>query len=188
MRQITMLAMVLLIALPASGSRDRGKIVQFSMGGDIRLDSAPEGASVRTMGGDIVIRRAGGRVLAKTMGGDIEIRQVDGSLEAGTMGGSVDVEVTGSATGREIRIGTMGGNIEVTFPRDFQGEFDVKVERDPDDEPVRIDSDFPLQLRESTARHFLQKLTVISGTGRSGAGGNRVRITAVGGNVVLRKR
>lgn len=188
MRQTTMLLMALLLAVPASGSPDRGKIVQFSMGGDIRLNSAPDGARVRTMGGDIVIKRAGGRVLAKTMGGDIEIRQIDGSLEAGTMGGSIDVEVIGSATGREIRIGTMGGNIEVTFPSDFQGEFDVKVERDPDDEPVRIDSDFPLQLRESTTRHFFQKRAVISGTGRSGAGGNRVRITALGGNVVLRKR
>ena len=188
MRQATMLTMALLFALPASGSPDRGKIVQFSMGGDIRLDRAPDGASVRTMGGDIVIKHAGGRVLAKTMGGDIEIRQADGSLEAGTMGGSVDVEVTGSATGRDIQIGTMGGHIEVTFPRDFQGEFDVKVQRNPDDEPVRIDSDFPLQLRESTTRHFFQKRTVISGAGRSGAGGNRVRITAIGGNVVLRKR
>lgn len=118
MRPATMLTMALLLAVPASGSPDRGKIVQFAMGGDIRLDSAPDGARVRTMGGDIVIKRASGRVVAKTMGGDIEIRQVDGSLEAGTMGGSIDVEVIGSATGRDIQIGTMGGNIEVTFPRD----------------------------------------------------------------------
>lgn len=188
MQPATLLSMALLLTLPAFGSPDRGKIVQTSMGGDIRLDSAPNGASVRTMGGDIVIRRAGGRVLAKTMGGDIEIRQIDGSLDAGTMGGSVDVEVIGSATGREIEISSMGGPIEVTFPRDFQGEFEVRVERDTDDEPVRIDSDFPLQLHESTTRRFFQKRTVISGAGRSGAGGNRVRITASGGSVVLRKR
>lgn len=187
MRQATMLTMTLLLAIPTFGSPD-GKIVRSSMGGDIRLDSAPNGASVRTMGGDIVIRRTGGLVVAKTMGGDIEIRQVAGSLEAGTMGGSVDVEVVGSATGREIEIGSMGGHIEVTFPRDFQGEFDVKLERDTDDDQVRIDSDFPLQLRQSTKHRWFQKLTVISGTGRSGAGGNRVRINAVGGNVILRKR
>lgn len=188
MRQATMFAMTLLLALPMSGSRDGDKIVRNSMGSDIRLDSVANGATLRTMGGDIVVRRASGSLLAKTMGGDIEIRQADGSLEAGTMGGNVEVEVVGSTTGRDIQIGTMGGHVEVTFPRDFQGDFDVRVERDDDDDPVRIDSDFPLQLRESTKRRFFEKLLVTSGSGRSGAGGNRVRITAFGGNVVIRKR
>lgn len=39
----------------------------FRMGGDIRVDDAPDGAALRTMGGDIRVTRGAGRIVAKTM-------------------------------------------------------------------------------------------------------------------------
>src|SRR5881275_1517879 len=88
----------LLLLLPLTAIAD-SKIVRNTMGGDIDVPSAPNGAVLRTMGGDIV---------AKTMGGNIRVRRLSGSINAGTMGGNVDIEVFGAGSCRSIQASSMG--------------------------------------------------------------------------------
>lgn len=164
------------------------RIVHNSMGGDLTVDYAPNGATLRTMGGDIRIERAAGDVVAKTMGGNIRVRQLEGSLDAGTMGGNVRVEVVGGGSGRSIEISSMGGSLELTLPKDFAADFDVEID-DCDDGPAHhIVSDFPLRIEESEHRRWFRHCVVITGKGRNGSGANRVRLWTAGGEITIRSR
>lgn len=178
----------LLLLLSWAGTAEGSRIKQSTMGGDLRVDRAPEGAVLRTMGGDIRIKQAAGEVVAKTMGGNIRVDRLDGSIDAGTMGGNVEIEVAGPGTGRTIEVHSMGGHIEVTLPRDFAGDFDVVLEQDDNEHDHKIVSDFPLRIEESTKRRWFQKVRVLTGTGKSGSGGNRVRISTIGGEIVIRRK
>lgn len=179
------LALLLLLLFPVSATA-RGRIVQSSMGGDIDITDAPDGASLRTMGGDITITSARGHVVAKTMGGDIRVRRMDGSIEAGTMGGSVEIEVVRNG---EIEIHSMGGHIELTLPANFSGSFDVELEQDDDGPEHEIISDFPLQIRKTMKDNWFRPDTVVlNGTGKSGSGANRVKITTIGGDIRIRRK
>jgi len=180
---------LLLILLPASAVANGTKILESSMGGDIRIDAAPNGAVLRTMGGNISVKSSNGLVVAKTMGGDIVVRQLAGSVEAGTMGGNVSVEAVGGAAGRELELRSMGGSIELTVPRDFSGEFEVELEQDREQRnEYRIVSDIPLRITESTKRHWFRTITVLNGTGRSGSGANLVRIFTIGSDIEIRRK
>lgn len=183
-----MKSFALLLLLLWAGTTEGSKIRESTMGGDLRVESAPEGAVLRTMGGDIRVRHAGGDVVAKTMGGNIRVDRLEGSIDAGTMGGNVEIEVAGLGTGRTIEVHSMGGHIEVTLPRDFAGDFDVVLEQDDDDRDYTIRSDFPLKIEETTKRRWFQTMRVLTATGKSGSGGNRVRITTIGGEIVIRKK
>ncbi len=178
---------IALALLLFTASAAEGRIVQSSMGGDLDVRSAPDGASLRTMGGDIRVGSARGLVVAKTMGGDIEVRSLEGDLEAGTMGGNVEVQVIGS--GGDVEIRSMGGHIELTLPANFSGSFDVELEQDEDEPDNQIISDFPLQIRERKENHWLRADSVIKhGTGRTGTGANRVKLTTIGGDIRIRRK
>ncbi len=177
------LALLLLTASAAEGRH----ISQTSMGGDLAVANAPDGASLRTMGGDIRVGSAQGRVVAKTMGGDIEVRQLAGSLDAGTMGGNVEVAVTrGDGS---IEISSMGGHVELTLPADFSGSFELELEQDDDGPRNEIVSDFPVQIHEKKQNNWLRPDTIVlEAKGTSGTGTNRVRIKTIGGDIRIRRK
>jgi DUF4097 and DUF4098 domain-containing protein YvlB len=161
----------------------------FRMGGDITVDDAPHGARLRTMGGDIRVTRGAGLIVAKTMGGDIEIRQLEGSADVGSMGGNIRVNVVASGVGHDLDVHTLGGQIEVTLPRDFDGDFSVELEEDHNNDSHRITSDFPLQIQESTRwRLFGGSRKVWTATGRSGSAVNRVKISTIGSDITIRRK
>ena len=161
----------------------------WRMGGNIHVADAPNGASLHTMGGDIRVTRAAGPVIAKTMGGNIEITSVGGSVEASTMGGNVRVDVEGNGPRRDLNLYSMGGEVELTLPANFDGEFAIELEEGETPRGLRIVSDFPLNIQESSRlrffgiRHYVQ-----TATGRIGSGANRVRITTVGSDITIRRK
>lgn len=183
-----MKAPVLLLCLLLAPAVEAKTIVRSTMGGDLDVASAPEGATLRTMGGDIHVKSSNGQVVAKTMGGGIRIDNAAGSVRASTMGGEVEVEIVGNGVKRNVEIQSMGGTVEVTLPADFSAVFEVELERDDDDEDVRIESDFPLQITQSHRTHWFQGVTVFTASGRNGAGANRVKITTTGGGIRIRRR
>jgi hypothetical protein len=161
----------------------------FRMGGDIRVADAPNGAVLRTMGGDIVVTRAAGRVIAKTMGGNIEIRSLDGSADVATMGGEIRVSVDGNARGHDLDLASMGGEIELTLPANFDGDISVELEEGDGNQGHRVISDFPLNVSTSTRWHWFGGRRVVqTATGRFGSGANRVRITTIGSDIVIRRK
>lgn len=179
------LALTLLLFTASAAAADR--IVESSMGGDLEVRNAPDGASLRTMGGDIRVGTARRHVVAKTMGGNIEVDELYGSLDAGTMGGNVEVDV--AQAGGDIEISSLGGSIEIALPASFSGTFEIELEQDEDGPKNEIRSDFPLQIRKERKNYWLRPdVDVLYGTGRIGTGTHRVRITTIGGDIRIRRK
>jgi DUF4097 and DUF4098 domain-containing protein YvlB len=163
-----------------------------SMGGEIKLESAPAGADVMTMGGDIEIASAEKFVKAKTMGGNIKIAAVDGWVHATTMGGNIGVTMAGdpSQGKRDVVLTSMSGDVVLTVPSGLSMDLDIELaytKHRPRD--YKIISDFDFQQRESsewddskgTPRKY------IYGTGSVAGGRNRITIKTINGDVYLKR-
>ena len=182
-----MKTLALALLLFTASAAEAGRIVESSMGGDLEVRNAPEGASLRTMGGDIRVGTARGHLVAKTMGGNIEVEALHGSIDAGTMGGNIEVDVAQGAG--EIEISSLGGSIEIALPANFSGTFEIELEQDYEGRKNEIRSDFPLQIRETKKKYWLRPdPDVLIGTGKIGAGTHRVRITTIGGDIRIRRK
>jgi DUF4097 and DUF4098 domain-containing protein YvlB len=178
---------ILLMLVPLAA--DAGtRVVRHSMGGDIVVASAPDGASVSTMGGDIRLGNVAGEVVARTMGGNVRAARVEGSIRASTMGGNVRLDIAGGGSGRSIEASSMGGAIDVSLPSGFGADFEVELSQWEDGPMHTIRSDFPLQIRESTRWRWFRHVRVLTATGRIGAGGNLVRIETNGGDITIHQK
>ena len=175
----------------ATGGKVRGEVKIHSMGGDLNVKEAPEGASLETMGGDIHLVTAAKFVEAKTMGGDIDLDSVDGRVDAATMGGDVKVRISGDAEkGKgDVNLTSMGGKIELIVPAgmamniDIETVFDEGSARKP-----KIVSDFPINVTEEENRGGnWGDEKILRGTGQTGNGQHRIKIRTVGGDVYLKK-
>jgi DUF4097 and DUF4098 domain-containing protein YvlB len=185
--RIARIAFFCLILTAAFGAFARSSISIMKMGGDIVVDDAPNGATLRTMGGDITVNRGRGTVIAKTMGGNIEIREFSGKLEASSMGGRVRAHVTGG-TGNDISLYSMGGEIEILLPRNFAASFSIEIRDADKGETHRIVSDFPLVQTVSHRWSFIHGTNdTITATSASSNAPNRVDISTYGSNVTIRK-
>ncbi|MCP4582931.1 MAG: DUF4097 family beta strand repeat protein [candidate division Zixibacteria bacterium] len=163
-----------------------------TMGGSIDVVEAPLGADVHTNGGDIEIKSAGEFVKAHTNGGDIYIGQVDGWVDVDTYGGDITVAVTGDGTesGKDIEMRSNNGEIELTLPANFSGEFDIELAYTKRGRrQYKIISDFDLKTRESDDWDYDRgsPRKYIDGTGVVGDGKNKVRITTINGDIIIKK-
>lgn len=172
--------------------KSSGVLSMRSMGGDIELDDAPNGADLQTMGGFIKLRHAGGNVRAHTMGGRITLGEVDGSIKATTMGGDVTARMIGdpSRGDRDVEISSMGGDIDVTVPAGLSMDIDVEIAYTRKHEgDYRVISDVPLKqsVSENWSRAEGDARKKITATGSVGGGKNRVRIRTINGNVRINR-
>jgi DUF4097 and DUF4098 domain-containing protein YvlB len=162
--------------------------VQIStMGGEIEIDEAPEGASLKTMGGDIRVTDAGRFVHATTMGGDILLKAVDGRVNATTMGGDVDVTVVGS--GGDVEITSMSGDIMLVLPAGFSAEFDIELAYTKGSkQDYEIRSDVALKQSGSSEwdRSKGSPRKYIRAVGTVGGGEHKVKIRTVNGDIDIK--
>lgn len=185
-----------------------GVVKIHQMGGDINVESAPEGAELgtmggsihvgsasfvkaSTMGGDIEVDHASGPVNASTMGGRIEIRQASGAIHASTMSGDVRAHLTGaSGSPREVKLSSMSGSILLTVPKDFGMEVHIKLAYTRNSsQNYRIIQHLGLSEQESPeweTHHGTPRKFIIA-TGRVGDGKNQVTIDTINGDVVLKQ-
>ena len=173
--------------------RGSGQEVRIStMGGNIDVPDAPHGADLQTMGGHIEVERAQDHVNAKTMGGNIRIGEVDGWVRATTIGGNVDVHVSGfTGSDRDIALSTHAGNITLTLPANAGVHIDATVTfTKRSRQNYRIDSDYPLQIRQTEDWTFGagEPTKFVYGTGEVGGGKHRVKLEAVNGDITIRRR
>ena len=163
-----------------------------TMGGDINVDEAPDGADVHTMGGKIRIKSAAKYVKALTMGGEIDIREIDGSVNATTMGGDIEVNMIGDPDKgkRDVSLKSYGGDITLVVPDGLSMDVDIELAFTRKHEgDYQIFSDFKLEERQSAdwIRDKGDPRKVIHGTGLIGGGKHRIRIETINGNVYLKK-
>jgi len=175
------------------GNKTSKKAVEVStMGGEIFIDDAPNGARVSTMGGEITIRKAGVFVDASTMGGEINLDEIDGAVKASTMGGDVSVQVVGdgSKADRDVSLSSKGGDITLTLPANMSAEFEIELvysRYNRDKEKYKINSDFQLDTEDfdEDSNRRGQRVTAI---GKAGDRKNRVKISTIDGNITINKK
>lgn len=177
-------------------SGDKGNEINIStMGGDIDVDQALNGAKVKTMGGDIKVIKAVKFVEAETYGGNINIKSVDGYVKAKTMGGDVEVTMVGDPNqgDRSVAITSMGGDIILTVPSGLSMDIDIEIaytrdKRHKKDE-VNIFSDFNITKNESDEWDDTKgsPRKYIYGKGEVNGGKHKVKIRTINGDVYLKK-
>jgi len=171
----------------------RGRELNIStMGGEINVDDAPQGASLSTMGGAIHVHSAARFVKAKTMGGPVALDAVDGWIDASTMGGNVEATMTGdpSSGKRSVALTSMAGDITLSVPAGLSMDIDIELAYTEGHEgDYTIKSDFPVKQEVSPEweRNNGSPHKIIHGTGNVAGGSNRVTIKTVNGNVTIRK-
>jgi DUF4097 and DUF4098 domain-containing protein YvlB len=172
---------VFVVSLCAAQVFAGDRVYVSKMGGDIDLDDATSGATLRTMGGDIRIGRAGIDVVAKTMGGDIDVRELVGDLDAGSMGGNISVRVAGGNGNQRITLKSMGGAVELTVPHNFDATFELEVRDSKDGESASIESDIPLTHASKEHWSFWHGTEhTLTATKTQSTQNNRVEITTYG--------
>jgi len=173
--------------------KSTGKMVKIStMGGDIKVDKAMEGADVVTMGGDIRIKYAKKSARAKTMGGDITIDNIDGWVKATTMGGDIEVTLTADKKSgkRDADLTSMGGDITLTVPEDLSMNIYIELAYTKSSwKKYRISSDFKLEIEETP--NWKKKngsyRKYIYGKAKIKDAKNIIKIKTVNGNIYLKK-
>jgi DUF4097 and DUF4098 domain-containing protein YvlB len=186
-------------------------VQQFTMGGSIEINEAPDGVDVETMGGSVNIKAAerfvnartgggdmyiqsnSGPVAAWTGGGDIEVEANDGGIQAFTGAGAITVKVSQDpgTHSEAMNLQSGLGEIVVELPPGFSGEFDVEIRYTrSSDQDYQIVSDFGLNIRESLSWELDngQQMKYITGSGIVGSGGRKVKIRTTNANVFIRSR
>ena len=173
--------------------KSSGKEVRITtMGGNLDLDDAPNGAYLKTMGGDINVNSVKKYLEAETMGGEINVQSIDGKIKAKTMGGDVDVKMTGNPDegDRSVTLTSMGGDITLSVPANLSMSFDIEIAytRKGEDR-ARIESDFKMNEEHSKEWDYNHgsKRKYIYGTGEVNGGKNKIRIRTVNGTVTIKK-
>ena len=160
-------------------------------GGDIEIDSVPDGAVLKTAGGRIRVGSSSGSLKVSTGGGNITVGPSTGSVRATTGAGDVRITiVNGDGTEHSVDILTGTGSAVVELPADISARFDLETAyTDNFGRKTRIESDFPLRRSETTEWDTSQgsPRKYVRATGSAGAGAGKIRIQIVNGDITIRK-
>ena len=176
----------------ADGRSLTGVLNLTKAGGDINLDGAPHGASVRTGGGNVTIGPSAGRVEASTGVGDVTVGPVAGSVIAGTGVGQVRI-IVDRGRGEEQMIEAFSGygRIVVELPADFDGRLDLEsAYTRSNEDKARIRSDWDLErdpLTDWEVRYGMPRRT-LRARAVLGRGNGRVAVRALNGEIEIRRR
>lgn len=162
-----------------------------SAGGDIRLESVPNGGRFNTGGGAIVIGSVGGPASFSTGGGDVKISNVADDISVATGVGSVEISViSGNGTARNVSVATTLGRVVIELPSNLDARFDLESAYTERHGRTRIDSDFPIKVTETPdwdSGHGVPR-RYVRGSGSVGAGRGLIKIRTMNGDVVIRRR
>ena len=160
-------------------------------GGDIRIESVPNGGRFNTGGGAIVIGSVGGAASFNTGGGDIRLMNVSDDVTATTGAGSVEISVIGdNGSARNVTVATGPGQVVIELPASYDGRFDLESGYTQRNGPTKIQSDFPVSVTETdywddrngTPRRYVRA------TGQSGSGRGLIKVRTVNGDVIIRRK
>jgi DUF4097 and DUF4098 domain-containing protein YvlB len=145
--------------------------------GQIDLEVAvPTNLSVspNTVSGDISVTGAQGDLNANSVSGDITLDRIHPiSLRANTVSGDVKVSVVEFMGRGDLQFHSVSGDISLDLPRDFAADLSMSTVSGD------VDSDFAITLGNS-------RMSRRSISGRIGAGGRKLDVSTVSGDLKLR--
>jgi DUF4097 and DUF4098 domain-containing protein YvlB len=190
-------------------NNSNGSVVINSKGGSVNVNSAPQGADVKTAGGSINVTDAEKFVVAETGGGSINIETKNGSVKASTGAGNIEVKVLeiqsdfgglgGFRDSGNIDLLSGLGDIWLYVPKDFSINLEVEIGYTNDTNgQFKVDSYFPFSLTNNgkrstsgTPKQYLAGNTQVNSTQTKNAKVNNeprnVKIKTTNGNVYIRE-
>jgi DUF4097 and DUF4098 domain-containing protein YvlB len=175
----------------AASNYNDGSVVINSLGGNVQVNTALEGAHVKTGGGNINIEDASKYVFAETGGGSINIELDNGEVKAHTGAGKIEVKVLNeTAQSGDIELSTGLGDVWLYLPKNYSMTLAVEIAYTGDtDGAYNVDSDFPFSLAPTDKQTFSGTPRKYShGTAIIADGQHSVKIKTTNGNVYIRER
>jgi DUF4097 and DUF4098 domain-containing protein YvlB len=152
--------------------------------GDVHVRMANAGGLAATDGGSIEVGTAGKGMTLLSGGGDIRLRRATSAVRAETRSGDISV-IADPALGREsIDLKTHDGSVTLNLPPDFSADIDAVVMTSSENQH-RIESAIP---GLSIVRDRVGDKTRIRAFGKINGGGERIRLQAENGNIVITAR
>ncbi|PYQ31917.1 MAG: hypothetical protein DMF56_02120 [Acidobacteria bacterium] len=174
------------------GDRFQGRLHITKAGGDIEVRSAPKGVYASTGGGDVRIGSGAGRIEAHTGGGDIDVGPIAGSVDASTGAGKVTISLAdANGADQSVSVFTGYGRVIVELPESINALFELETAyTEGYRRKSHIESDWALTTTESdrwddsegTPRKYIR------GKGTIGSGKSLIKVKAVNGDVIVRRR
>lgn len=161
-----------------------GPLNASTRAGDIFVDSARRGGSIRTQGGTIRLLYTSGATELYSGGGDIHVAQAAAPITAGTRSGDISIRVDPSSKSETISATTARGSIVLNVNTQFGATIDATVITDDPDGDT-IESDLP---GLSISREQFEGKTRVRATGRINGGGERVVLRATDGDIRITTR
>lgn len=125
--------------------------------------------------GGIDVRDVRGRVDARTVNGGIQLNDVGGDIRGETVNGGLHVELGGEKwDGAGLDLKTVNGGVTLRVPPNFSGELDARTSNGG------ISVDIPMSVSGLLNRRQIH--------GTLGAGGPRLRLSAVNGGITIARR
>ena len=176
------------IALKTAGGNIRigptsGSVQAETAGGTIAIEQTRGAVQAETAGGSIEVDGSGGPVKVETAGGNIKVVSARGSIDAKTAGGGIEAElvVSDPKIDTHCNLAAVGGDILLRIPDDLAAT--IVAELDSDRMFTRtylIYSDFLLVIRKEGGGRIV-------GRGELNGGGHPIRLSAVNGDIHIRK-
>ena len=149
-----------------------------SIEGDINIENSSGATRGELLFGPVTVRQAQGKIDLKFVEGDIRIksssadinvRQDRGSIDLTTSTGHVTIQ-TNLDSSREYFVETESGNINLSIPETSSGN--LRIESQTGD----IQTDIPIAIKSMSRKQV---------EGRFGAGGVKVNLISISGNVTV---
>jgi hypothetical protein len=171
-----------------SGNRSAQNV--STMGGDVEISEASNGAYAKTMGGNIKVEYVKDFLEAETMGGSIKVKQLDGRIKATTMGGEIEVVMVGNPEegDRNVYLKSMGGDIELVVPESLSMDIDVEIEWTRHSSEPEIITDFGVESKISNNDGRRKHNRYVTGRKIVNGGKNRIKIRTVNSDVRILKK
>ena len=168
---------------------DRGGMSYSRAGGDIRLESVPNGGTFTTGGGSINIGSVGGTATFTTGGGNITLDNVADDVSASTGAGDVQVSVTGAGA-RNVHVSSGSGRVVIEVPANLDATFDLETAYTERHDPTRITSDFQVNVTETDEWDYRNgsPRKFVRASGKVGSGRAMIKVRTVNGDIVIRRR
>ena len=111
------------------GEKDKRIVNMKTLGGNIDIGEAPNGAKVSTVDGEIHIKSASSFVEASTTNGDILLENVNGEVNGVTINGDLHVNITGDGGIKHYhtRLTSSTGDINLTIPVQFTKNMELEL-------------------------------------------------------------
>lgn len=109
--------------------KDNHIVIMKTLGGNIDIGDAPNGAKVSTVDGDIRIKSASLFVEASTTNGDILLENVNGEVNGVTVNGDQHINITGDGGIKHYhtRLTSSAGDINLTIPAQFSKNMELEL-------------------------------------------------------------